>query len=400
MIKLIALLMMATLVPSVGYTDPAREFLDSILYTEVEVDDWLGGKAFPFGKYDPELGYLYRSLKFRHGVDNSTCTYTFDASDARRMINHADYLCRINTYGGSFTLCAQVSDGETWQEYLAAHLQEPVRNFGVGGYSVYQAYLRMKREEAKTPAKVIIFNIFDADHYRNLISWQSIHAGKSPRHISPTMPSIRANPSTGEYIERPNPCPTRDSVYRLCDPDWVDETFRDELMLKLVLAGNNIRTGTPEKSYDPIAKLASEHGLDVTLDTPERLQDTIDEIMNHAGMFASMKIIEKVEAFAAAHDRRVLYVLSYGHQRIERKMHEGMRIDQEFVDFLDREGLPYIDTMAAHIADYENFNTSTAEYFKRYYVWHYKPAGNFFQAFAIKDRLVDMLDPKPIPYSD
>ena len=38
--------------------------------------------------------------------------------------------------------CYQVSDGETWQEYLAAHLDEPIRNFGMGGYGVYQACRR------------------------------------------------------------------------------------------------------------------------------------------------------------------------------------------------------------------------------------------------------------------
>ena len=32
-------------------------------------------------------------------------------------------------------------------EYLAAHLGEPLRNFGVGGYGVYQAYRRLVREE-------------------------------------------------------------------------------------------------------------------------------------------------------------------------------------------------------------------------------------------------------------
>ncbi len=37
---------------------------------------------------------------------------------------------RINTYGDSFTECEQVGDGQTWQEYLAGHLGEPVRNFG------------------------------------------------------------------------------------------------------------------------------------------------------------------------------------------------------------------------------------------------------------------------------
>ena len=35
------------------------------------------------------------------------------------------------------------------------------RNFGVGGFSGYQAYRRMLREEAVVPAEHIVFNIFD-----------------------------------------------------------------------------------------------------------------------------------------------------------------------------------------------------------------------------------------------
>ena len=63
------------------------------------------------------------------------------------MINYSDEECRIASYGDSFTQCHQVSDGETWQETLAAHIGEPIRNFGVGGYGVYQAYLRLRRTE-------------------------------------------------------------------------------------------------------------------------------------------------------------------------------------------------------------------------------------------------------------
>ena len=75
----------------------------------------------------------------------------------RKTINYADKKCRINAYGDSFTQCHQVSDGETWEEILAAHFGEPIRNFGVGGWSVYQAYLRMKREEKKDSRGIYYF---------------------------------------------------------------------------------------------------------------------------------------------------------------------------------------------------------------------------------------------------
>jgi hypothetical protein len=31
---------------------------------------------------------------------------------------------------------------------------------------------------------------------------------------------------------------------------------------------------------------------------------------------------------------------------------------------------------------------------------HYNPLGNHFFAYALKDRLLELLDPKPLPYQD
>src|SRR5256885_2648577 len=77
---------------------------------------------------------------------------------SRTSIMYADRPCRINTYGDSFTQCHQVSDHETWQEYLAAHLGEPIRNFGMGGYGFYQAYRRRSEEhtsELQSPCNLV-----------------------------------------------------------------------------------------------------------------------------------------------------------------------------------------------------------------------------------------------------
>ena len=61
---------------------------------------------------------------------------------------------------------------------MAAHIQEPIRNYGVGGYGVYQAYLRMLKVEKADPVRHVILNIWDDDHYRNLDSWRSIRFGQ------------------------------------------------------------------------------------------------------------------------------------------------------------------------------------------------------------------------------
>ena len=69
-------------------------------------------------------------------------------------------------------------------EVTNPHLGEPIRNFGVGGYGVFQAYARLRRMEQtaiKTP--FVILNIYDNDHERTLLPWQ-ISCATNPRHAN------------------------------------------------------------------------------------------------------------------------------------------------------------------------------------------------------------------------
>ena len=377
----------------------AREFLRTLLYTREDVDLWLAGKAFPFAKYSSEFGWLLPNAYFRDGMDESTSVYTYAEPDGERtMGNYADQPCRINTYGDSFTQCHQVSDNETWQEYLAAHLQEPVRNFGIGGWSVYQAYLRMLKEEQRTPAKYIIFNIYDDDHRRNLDSWRNIRIRKHVRFIEPTLPHVRVNVKDGAFEERPNPCPTPESLYDLCDLEKTYEMFKDDFILKIMLAHKNATAKNPFQSYRDIMALASTHGIETSIETNEHLSQAASELQTQAALFSTQKIVDKIEAYAQANGKKVLYVLSFPPTTVARRIKEGTRWDQPFVDFLDRKNLPFVDMMDAHLKDFEQYKIEVKDYLAQYYIGHYNPRGNHFCAFALKDRLVQMLDPKPVPY--
>jgi hypothetical protein len=97
--------------------------------------------------FDPELGYVLHNCLVPWGADGSRTIETFRPDGARSRFRYAGRKPRINTYGDSFTECNQVSDGETWQEYLTGHFGEPAGNYGVGNYGVYQAYRRMLRVE-------------------------------------------------------------------------------------------------------------------------------------------------------------------------------------------------------------------------------------------------------------
>lgn len=376
----------------------ARQFLEEHLYTRREVSDWLAGKAFPFAKYSSEYGWLLRSAKFQDGMDDSICVYTYGASDERIMINYRDQPCRINTYGNSFTQCHQVSDGETWQEALAAHLHEPVRNFGVGGWSVYQAYLRMVQEEKRHPAEYIVFNIYEDDHFRNLDAWRNLRAKKHVQFIEPTLPHVRVNAREDRFEECPNPCPTPESVYHLCDLDWVDEHFNEDFALQILLAHRNARTENPDRRYAGILALATTHGIVTSEQTAANLSATAEELHRRSAYFASEKIVEKIEAFAAQTGKRVLYVASYSPSFIARYATEGVRPDQSFIDFLRAKKLPLVDLLAEHAGELGRYNGDIKDYLKHYFVGHYNPRGNLFTALALKDPLVATMEPKPAAY--
>ena len=135
-----------------------RTILDAAAYHEVEIDRVLDKDNPSFLEFDPVLGYVMHDHAFNDGAGNALTTYRFESdSNHRKLINHADHPCRVNTYSDSFTMCAQVNDGETWQEYLAANIGEPIRNYGVGGYGVYQAYRKaMRVEDTAHAAEYII----------------------------------------------------------------------------------------------------------------------------------------------------------------------------------------------------------------------------------------------------
>ena len=381
--------------------EKVKGFAKELLYKKNDVQAWLSGKS-PFSQYDGELGWLLSDCYVPDGVDGSWSRYNYedDGQGSRKIINYADKKCRINTYGDSFTQCHQVSDGETWQEILAAHLGEPIRNFGVGGWSVYQAYLRMKREEKKTPAEYIIFNIWGDDHFRNLDSWRNIRVRQMDGFGEPPLPYVEVNPEAKTFKECANPCPTKESVYNLCKLDWVTNRFKDDFVLNIMMMHKNAADMEVDKSYDKIKNLATTFGINTKIDDAKSISGAAHAMHTRAALYASKRIVELIEEFAEKNNKKVLYVLSFGSYDIARMMKEGVRFDQEFVDFMKKKKLPYVDLMEAHLDDYGKYKISIEEYLKQYFIGHYNPRGNFFHAWALKNKLVDLLNPKPVAYPE
>jgi len=378
-----------------------REFLLKLLYTRQEVDDYFSDKAFPFSKHHPEFGWLLRDAYFRDGVNDSVSVYRYMQPDGERLMsNYAEKPCRFNTYGNSFTQCHQVSDHETWQEVLAGHLQEPIRNYGIGGWSVYQAYLRMLKEEERNPAEYIIFNIYEDDHKRNLDAWRNIRVKKHPQHIEATLPYLKVNLDDRTITECENPCPTPQSYYDLCDPDKAYKLFKDDFVLKIMVAHENAEVKNATESYEDLMDLIKTHGIKTKIDDSQTLAEEAEKIHIKAALFSTQKIVEKIEKFGQKNNKKVLYVLSYPGKTIAQYIEKKTRFDQSFIDYIKNKNLPYVDLMEIHDQDYKKYNLDIKEYINHYFIGHYNPTGNFFCAFALKDRLIEFVDPKPYPYKE
>jgi hypothetical protein len=384
--------------PELQFVD-ARQYLSEILYTKQEVDDWLAGHAFPFSRYHPKYGWLLNNARFRDGIDDSWSIYTYEGKEGPRLVgNYHDIPCRINTYGNSFTQCHQVSDHETWQEVLAAHLQEPVRNYGIGGWSVYQAYLRMLDVESRSPSELIIFNIYEDDHKRNLDAWRNIRVRKHPQHIEAPLPYLKVNLENDTVTGQDNPCPTEASLYDLCDLEKTLALFEHDFVMNIMIAHRNAETQNPDIAYRDLLALIRTHGIKTRLDETDTLSEQAEKIHQEAALFSSLKLLDKIVEFRESYQKKILFVLSYPPRSISRYLETGTRPDRSFIDALEAKQLPYVDLLQVHIDDFSKFNCDISSYLARYFIGHYNPHGNFFCACALKDQVVRMLDPKPVPY--
>lgn len=380
--------------------DFARLYLRRFIPSREQVDNFLRGRqgAEQLSRnngwlYDGELGWILCDSIRSGSVDNSKGFYRYETDGARKIINFPDKSCRIHTYGNSFTHCDQVSDGETWQEYLAAHLQEPIRNYGVGGYSVYQAYRRMLKVEKSSPADYILLNIWDDDHFRNLDSWRAIRFGQRTP-CGYTLPFLRVNVEQSRCEQVENLCPKPEDVYKLCDEEYVYKTFKDDPVLCVAICSRNGIMLT-RKTTMIVSKA---FGVSDEKILALRPKEAIRKIHTEAALFATKNIVTWTEQFVKKTGKKLMLVLSFGQGNIARELQGKSRFDQTFVDWLKDKSYPVIDMRDYFKADFAQYKTDVNTYLKRYYIGHHNPAGNFYMAWVFKDHLVDWLDPRPAPY--
>ena len=381
---------------TVSYEDFLRE---SAVSREV-IDRFLRGPSW--AQFDSDVGYILGNYLPTDGIDGSATISTVQPNGARTSFIYNGRKCRINAYGDSFTQCHQVSDGETWEEYLAGHLGEPIRNFGMGGFGVYQAYRRMLREERTDhPAEYLIFYIWGDDHIRSLLRCRHAITYKSWNHRGGAMfhgnfwPNVEMDFETGRFAEKESLLRTPAALYHMTDPQFMVDHLKDDLALQLYA----FKSGYIEElDHERIGKLAAqlEYPWDWSQESTRARQ--VSEVLDRYSLRATQYILAKAREFSRQNGKKLLVVLFDPYRALNEMRETGKRYDQMIVDYLTQERFNYFDMNEVHLQDFKKYSGPFDEYKKVYFVGHYNPRGNHFFAYAIKDTVVKWLDPKPITY--
>lgn len=395
-----------------------KELLHTAAYHSIEIDRLLDPENPSFLIFDPELGYELRDCSFNDGMKGCRTIASYhEHGGHQKMINCIDKECRINTYGDSFTQCAQVSDGETWQEILASHLREPIRNFGVGGYGVYQAYRRAMRIEATDlSADYIILNVWDDDHKRNLdaarwtrVAWmcRDLPRGNAkaedayPVHGFPWA-HMRYDLDKGDFIELPGLFEKAEELYKLVGKENYYDTFKDDTLAHLYTL-----TQGGDAPVDELEKIAEAFGVKADLRDMSKRTEDANKLHITYGLRSTMFIIDKLSAWAKDRGKKLMVLLSYDVPSVTDYIEKGERWDDEFLEYLKNNDITYVDFLHKAGEEYKEFNISVEKFIDRFYIeragaqvfGHYNPYGNFWFAYGLKNELVEWLDPKPLAYA-
>jgi hypothetical protein len=175
------------------------------------------------------------------------------------------------------------------------------------------------------------------------------------------------------------------------------ENLKDDLALHMMVFVQGL---VRDIDMDAVDRLARRLGVpDVNSSSLAAIPRAyVRSVLDKYSLAATRYILGKAEEFAEQNDKKLLVVL-FDPGRVMPALVQGKpRYDQEIVDFLKENGFTYFDMNVVHAEDFKAFRVSYEEYRRRYFISHYNPAGNHFFAFAIKDSIVNWLDPKPITY--
>ena len=109
----------------------------------------------------------------------------------------------ISSFGDSFTFGDEVENDETWQFYLSEMIQTNVLNFGVSGYGLDQAYLKMKKKLEEGLVTPIIILSLTPDSLMRLVTMNRGFSYPSDSHRLAFKPMLHNSGDGYSWIANP-----------------------------------------------------------------------------------------------------------------------------------------------------------------------------------------------------
>lgn len=146
----------------------------------------------------------------------------------------------------------------------------------------------------------------------------------------------------------------------------------------------------------------------MTVDLRDPVKRTPDANTLHIayGLRSTMYIVDKLSDWAKKNNRKLMVLLSYDVPTVMDYLEKAQRWDGEFLAYLEKNGVTYVDFLPKVAQEYEVFNISAEKFIERFYIeragaqvfGHYNPYGNFWFAFGLRKELINWLNPKPPAY--
>jgi hypothetical protein len=209
-----------------------------------------------------------------------------------------------------------------------------------------------------------------------------------------TLPHLRVDVEGGRCEEVENLCRTPEDVYRLCDRAFVWEAFRDDPTLRVALARKSGKDASPEM----VLEVAEGFGVRADRFPHGDPAERIARIHTETALYATRRVLEMTGAFVRETGKRLMVILSFNRRNMAAALTGRPRFDQSFLDWLRTRDYPVLDMRDAFLEEFRLYRADVETYLERYYIGHHTPAGNFFTAWAIKRRVCEWLDPRPLPY--
>ena len=200
---------------------------------------------------------------------------------------------------------------------------------------------------------------------------------------------------TGRFVEKENLLRTPESLYRMCDPEWMVEHLKDDLALQLyAFKLGYIR----DLDRQPIDKLAARLDYPLNWGDGASLRSQAGGLLDRYSLRATRLVLEKARQFADEHGKKLMVVLFDPSRAMDQMRRGERRYDQEIGDYLATERFNVFDMNEVHLRDFRRSNLPYGDYLKQYFIGHYNPKGNHFFAYSIKGNVVEWLDPRTITY--